>query len=85
MENLIQEIAKSLQAFAFSELSEETKIKALNAANSILYPSKQQKVIYDYHFSAQETGSDLTVTVFIKETEDSSDECWDLTIQGSKE
>ena len=85
MENLIQEIANSLQTLSFSQIDEGIKTKALNVANSILYPLKEQKVINDYHFSAQQIGSDLTINVFIKETEDSSHECWDLTIQGSKE
>ena len=85
MDDIIQEIAKSLQDYTFKTLSEETKLGALNAANAILFPLKEQKVIADYRFSVREDKPNFTVSVFIRETENSKDECWDLTVQGTEE
>jgi hypothetical protein len=79
-EQIIEQIGAALENFGFSTVSEEIKVSALNEANQILYPLKEQGVIEDYQFSVSSVGNIIDVSVFIKESSDQKFTRWDLTI-----
>lgn len=80
IEQLIEQIGTALENFKFSTISEEIKVAALNEANQILYPLKEQGVIEDYQFAVSSVGNIIDVSVFIKELPDQEFSRWDLTI-----
>ena len=80
IEQIIEQIGVALENFEFSTISEEIKVSALNEANHILYPLKEQGVIEDYQFSVSSVGNIIDVSVFIKEPLEQEFSRWDLTI-----
>ena len=52
----------------------------LNRANEILYPLKESKEIFHYYFSFKEEGSEVLLTLFLQEKEDSLIESFELSI-----
>jgi hypothetical protein len=80
IEQIIEQIGVALENFKFDIISEEIKVAALNEANQILYPLKEQGLIEDYQFSVSSVGNIIDVSVFIKESSDREFSRWDLTI-----
>jgi hypothetical protein len=80
IDQIIEQIGTALENFEFSTISEEIKVSALNEANQILYPLKEQGVIEDYQFAVSSIGNIIDVSVFIKELPDQEFSRWDLTI-----
>ena len=79
-EQIIEQIGTALQDLSIETINDETKLVALNKANEMLYPLKEQSIINDYQFSANIIGTNLNISIFIKESEEGEFGCWDLTL-----
>lgn len=80
MENIIEEIAKKLEAIEFKVIDKDAELQALNLANSYLYPLKEAHELQDYTFSASIIGDILNISIFITENGYIEPIRWDLTI-----
>lgn len=79
-EQIIEQVGTALEDLSIETVNDETKLAALNKANDILYPLKEQGIINDYQFTSNVIGEILNISVFIKETAEGEFTCWDLSL-----
>ena len=79
-EQIIEQVSTALEDLSIETINDETKLAALNKANGVLYPLKEQGIINDYQFTSNVIGEVLNISVFIKETAEDEFTCWDLSL-----
>lgn len=81
MDTIIEQIVKKLEPVKFDIIDKEAELKALNLANSVLYPLKESQEIKDYSFSASIVGDIMYISIFITENGSTEPVQWDLTVK----
>lgn len=79
-EQIIEQVSTALENLSIETINDETKLAALNTANGVLYPLKEQGIINDYQFTSNVIGEILNISVFIKEAAEDEFTCWDLSL-----
>jgi hypothetical protein len=79
-EQIIEQVSTALENLSIETINDETKLMALNKANDVLYPLKEQGIINDFQFTSNVIGEVLNISVFIKETAEDEFTCWDLSL-----
>jgi hypothetical protein len=79
-EQIIEQVSTALENLSIETINDETKLMALNKANDVLYPLKEQRIINDFQFTSNVIGEVLNISVFIKETAEDEFTCWDLSL-----
>jgi hypothetical protein len=79
-EQIIEQVGTALEDLSIETINDETKLAALNKANDVLYPLKEQGIINDFQFTSNVIGEVLNISVFIKENAEDEFTCWDLSL-----
>ena len=79
-QKLLDSFEKALSEVNVTEYNEETKLKALDALNSILYPLKENLLINDYQFVTKTSETNITIEVFVQETGKDNFESWSIVL-----
>jgi len=82
---LLDSFEKALSEINVAEYNEETKLKALDALNSILYPLKENLLISDYQFVTKTNETDITIEVFVQETGKDTFETWSIILNKTED
>jgi hypothetical protein len=81
IDSVIEQIVEEIKNLTNNTVDKTAEVAALNVANSILYPLKENKQIEDYQFSANIIGNTLNIGIIVTENGQTEPSQWDLSIR----
>ena len=81
LNSIIEQIVENIKSLPNSTVDKAAELAALNVANSILFPLKENKQIQDYQFSANIIGNLLNISIVVTENDQTEPSQWDLSIR----
>ena len=81
LNSTIEQIVENIKSLPNNTVDKAAELAALNVANSILFPLKENKQIQDYQFSANIIGNLLNISIVVTENNQTEPSQWDLSIR----